>query len=68
MSVSSALRQIFVIARVFDMVQFANYEGVLIAVIEVARYHQQELSNLLPIGHLPAQSINRNTRTTFKTC
>ena len=46
----SAQRQIFVIARVF-------HKNVLIAVIAAARHYQRELSNLLPTGHLPAQSL-----------
>ena len=43
---------------VFDIMQFENicYKNVLNAVIAVARHYQREISNLLPIGHLPAQS------------
>ena len=48
-------RQIFVIARVFDIMHFDMLKNVLIAVIEVARHCQRDLSKLLPIEHLPAQ-------------
>ena len=35
------------------------YKNVLIAVIAVARQYQRELSNLLPIGHLPTSQSHR---------
>ena len=57
-SMSSELRQIFVIARVFDIMQIDNilYKNVLIAVIAAAHYYQRELSNLLPRIIKPSKS------------
>ena len=57
-SMSSELQQIFVIARVFDIMQIDNilYKNVLIAVIAAAHYYQRELSNLLPRIIKPSKS------------
>ena len=53
---SSAQRQIFVIARVFGTCILTTcYKHILIAVIALARHYQQELSKFPPIGYLPAQ-------------
>ena len=68
-SVSSAKRQIFVNARVFDTCNLTTcYKNVLIAVITVAHHYQRELSNLLSIGYLPAESSNRSTSRRCKIC
>ena len=53
---SSAQPQIFVTARVFDIMQFDNMLQKCFAVFAVARHYQRELWKLLPIEHLPAQS------------
>ena len=55
-SVSSTQWQIFVITLFLPSCNLISYKNVLITVIGVSRYYQQELSNPLPIGHLPAQS------------
>ena len=49
-------RQIFVTARDFVIIHFDNIlQKYFTAVIAIASRYQRELSNFLPIGHLPAQ-------------